>query len=185
MRELRKWPHCSICSTTDSFHERSSAALECKPSASPRFCKPRLVQFEFPIRVYYEDTDTGGIVFYANYLKFFERARTEWLRTGGPHASGISQQQVADELGLIFVVRSTAVEYKRAARLDDVIRVVSRVERLGRAGIDFYQEALIDRSEQNCEVLAVGRIKVGCVTRDGLRPTAIPEHIRLVFASPA
>ncbi|MGI9025010.1 MAG: thioesterase family protein [Burkholderiaceae bacterium] len=157
------------------------------------------MQFEFPIRVYYEDTDTGGIVFYANYLKFFERARTEWLRSGraagrtaGRNAGsdrdavrvpGISQQQVADELGLIFVVRSTAVDYKRPARLDDVIRVVSRVERLGRVGIDFYQEALIDSSANgNGVLLAAGRIKVGCVTRDGLRPMPIPESVRLIFA---
>ncbi len=142
------------------------------------------MQFEFPIRVYYEDTDTGGIVFYANYLKYFERARTEWLRRGSDRAPGISQHRIADELGLMFVVRSTAVDYKSPARLDDLIRVVSRVERLGRVGIDFYQEALIDRSGNGDDaVLAVGRIKVGCVTREGLRPMAIPEHIRLVFAS--
>ncbi len=148
------------------------------------------MQFEFPIRVYYEDTDTGGIVFYANYLKYFERARTEWLRKGsdrgGIHFAGISQQQVADELGLMFVVRSTAVDYKRPARLDDVIRVVSRVERLGRVGIDFYQEAVIERAGKGSdEVLAIGRIKVGCVTRERLRPMAIPEHIRLIFAPAA
>lgn len=145
------------------------------------------MQFEFPIRVYYEDTDTGGIVFYANYLKFFERARTEWLRRGGDRdgvrIAGISQQQVADELGLMFVVRSTAVDYKRPARLDDVIRVVSRVERLGRVGIDFYQEAFIDRSGNgDGPLLAAGRIRVGCVTRDGLRPIPIPEAVRLIFA---
>lgn len=145
------------------------------------------MQFEFPIRVYYEDTDTGGIVFYANYLKFFERARTEWLRRGGDRngvrIAGISQQQVADELGLMFVVRSTAVDYKRPARLDDVIRVVSRVERLGRVGIDFYQEAFIDRSgDGEGPLLAAGRIRVGCVTRDGLRPIPIPEAVRLIFA---
>ena len=151
------------------------------------------MQFEFPIRVYYEDTDTGGIVFYANYLKYFERARTEWLRSGrdpGSHVGGvmvpgISQQQIADELGLMFVVRSTAVEYMRPARLDDSIRVVSRVERLGRVGIDFYQEALIDCSERSAPLLAAGLIKVGCVTRDGLRPTAIPERIRLIFGEPS
>lgn len=148
------------------------------------------MQFEFPIRVYYEDTDTGGIVFYANYLKFFERARTEWLRRGGDRdgvrIAGISQQQVADELGLMFVVRSTAVDYKRPARLDDVISVVSRVERLGRVGIDFYQEAFIDRSGKgDGPLLAAGRIRVGCVTRDGLRPMPIPEAVRLIFAPAA
>lgn len=134
--------------------------------------------FEFFVRVYYEDTDTGGIVFYANYLKYFERARTEWLRRGDGDAAGISQQQVADELGLMFVVRSTAVEYKRPARLDDSVRIVSRVERLGRAGIDFHQEAYVDEG-----LVAVGRIRVACVTRDGMRPTAIPESVRAIFVT--
>src|SRR5450830_157816 len=72
--------------------------------------------FNWRIRVYYEDTDTGGVVFYANYLKFFERARTEWLR-----AAGVSQQQMSQEHQLMFVVKSTAVEYHSHARLDDLI----------------------------------------------------------------
>ena len=147
---------------------------------------------EFLLRVYYEDTDTGGIVFYANYLKFFERARTEWLRAGSAEAAGVSQQQIADELGLMFVVRSTAVEYKRPARLDDRIVIVSRIERLGRVGVDFYQEALLDvpghaaSGKDARELLAIGRIKVACVARGSLRPAAIPETIRTIFgATPA
>ena len=136
--------------------------------------------FEHKLRVYYEDTDTGGIVFYANYLKFFERARTEWLRAGG-----ISQQQVADELGIMFVVRSTAVDYKRPARLDDEIRVLSHTERVGRVGIDFFQEAFVRRTDGTEELVASGRIKVGCVSRDGLRPTQVPESIRGIFVDPA
>ena len=143
---------------------------------------PGASTFEHSIRVYYEDTDTGGIVFYANYLKFFERARTEWLRRGGGGAAGVSQQQVADSLGLMFVVRSTAVDYKRPARLDDTIRIVSRVERLGRVGIDFHQEAFVcTASREHDRLLAVGRIKVGCVSRDGLKPAVIPDAIRLIF----
>lgn len=130
------------------------------------------------VRVYYEDTDTGGIVFYANYLKFFERARTEWLRHGGPGIAGVSQQQVADDLGLMFVVRSTTVEYKRPARLDDAIRIVSTVERLGRVGVDFHQQAFLEGSDA---LLAVGRIRVGCVSRDGLKPMQIPDPVRLIF----
>jgi acyl-CoA thioester hydrolase len=142
------------------------------------------VSFEFAIRVYYEDTDTGGIVFYANYLKYFERARTEWLRHGGNGAAGISQQQVADELGLMFVVRTTTVDYQRPARLDDTIRIVSKVERLGRVGIDFHQEAFVQRSiDEEPLRVAVGRIKVGCVTRDGLRPMQIPESVRSIFVA--
>lgn len=138
------------------------------------------MSFEFPIRVYYEDTDTGGIVFYANYLKFFERARTEWLRHGGNGVPGISQQDVADRLGLMFVVRSTAVEYLRPARLDDAIRIVSRVERLGRVGIDFHQEAWLDGSET---LLATGTIRVGCVSRTALKPMQIPEDLRRIFVA--
>lgn len=143
-----------------------------------------MTSFEFQVRVYYEDTDTGGIVFYANYLKYFERARTEWLRHGAPDAAGVSQQRIADELGLMFVVRSTSVDYRRPARLDDSIRIVSTVERLGRVGIDFHQEAFVARSADEPEQLvAVGRIKVGCVSRDGLRPTQIPEAVRAIFVT--
>src|ERR1700739_2622544 len=94
------------------------------------------IGFTWPIRVYYEDTDAGGIVFYANYLKFFERARTEWLR-----ACGVDQNRLAGESGAIFIVRSTAIDYRAPARLDDVVKVVSRIERLGRASVDFVQEA--------------------------------------------
>ena len=138
--------------------------------------------FEFTVRVYYEDTDTGGIVFYANYLKYFERARTEWLRHGAPGVEGVSQQQVADGLGLMFVVRSTSVDYKRPARLDDSIRIVSKLERLGRVGIDFHQEAYVARTKGEPEQLvAIGRIKVGCVARDGMRPAPIPESVRAIF----
>jgi acyl-CoA thioester hydrolase len=119
------------------------------------------------IRVYYEDTDAGGIVFYANYLKFFERARTEWLR-----ACGIDQNRLADEAGAIFIVRSTAVDYRAPARLDDVVKVVSRIERLGRASVDFEQEAWRDGT-----LLATGSIRVGCVERTALRPAAIPPQV--------
>jgi acyl-CoA thioester hydrolase len=123
--------------------------------------------FTWPIRVYYEDTDAGGIVFYANYLKFFERARTEWLR-----ACGVDQNRLAEETGAIFIVRSTAVDYRAPARLDDVVKVASRIERLGRASVDFAQEAWRDGT-----LLATGSIRVGCVDRVGLRPGAIPSSV--------
>lgn len=142
------------------------------------------MSFEFRVRVYYEDTDTGGIVFYANYLKYFERARSEWLRHGAPDAAGVSQQRIADELGLMFVVRSTTVDYKRPARLDDSIRVVSKVERLGRVGIDFHQEAWVARCDGEPEhLVAIGRIGVGCVSRDGLKPAPIPQTVRSIFGA--
>ncbi|WP_345812962.1 tol-pal system-associated acyl-CoA thioesterase [Paraburkholderia sp. PREW-6R] len=123
--------------------------------------------YMWPIRVYYEDTDAGGIVFYANYLKFFERARTEWLR-----ACGVDQHRLAEESGAIFIVRSTAVDYRAPARLDDVINVVSRIERVGRASVDFAQEAW-----RSGMLLAKGSIRVGCVDRIALRPAAIPPPV--------
>jgi len=123
--------------------------------------------FEWPVRVYYEDTDAGGIVFYANYLKFFERARTEWLR-----AFGIDQQRLADSNGIVFVVRRTSVDYSSPARLDDVIRVVSRIERLGRASVDFHQEAWRDGV-----LLASGDIRIASVNRASVRPAAIPDAV--------
>ncbi|AET90011.1 MULTISPECIES: tol-pal system-associated acyl-CoA thioesterase [Caballeronia] len=123
--------------------------------------------FEWPIRVYYEDTDAGGIVFYANYLKFFERARTEWLR-----ACGIDQQRLADANGIVFVVRRTSVDYTSPARLDDVIRVASRIERLGRASVDFHQEAWRDGV-----LLASGDIRVASVDRASMRPAPIPDAV--------
>jgi acyl-CoA thioester hydrolase len=125
------------------------------------------IGFSWPIRVYYEDTDAGGIVFYANYLKFFERARTEWLR-----ACGIEQDRLAQETGALFIVRSTAMDYRAPARLDDVIEIVSRPERIGRASVDFSQEAWRDGT-----LLATGTIRVGCVDRVALRPAAIPAPV--------
>ncbi|HEV3424306.1 MAG TPA: tol-pal system-associated acyl-CoA thioesterase [Paraburkholderia sp.] len=125
------------------------------------------IGFTWPVRVYYEDTDAGGIVFYANYLKFFERARTEWLR-----ACGIEQNRLAEETGALFIVRSTALDYRAPARLDDLVKVVSRTERIGRASVDFAQEAWRDGT-----LLATGTIRVACVDRVALRPAAIPAPV--------
>ena len=86
--------------------------------------------FRWPVRVYWEDTDAGGIVFYANYLKFFERARTEWLRS-----LGLEQQRLREQTGGLFVVTETALRYHRPARLDDLLQVSARVTELGRASI--------------------------------------------------
>jgi acyl-CoA thioester hydrolase len=123
--------------------------------------------FEWQVRVYYEDTDAGGIVFYANYLKFFERARTEWLR-----ACGVDQRRLAEETGVLFVVRRTALDYRAPARLDDVVTIVTRIEKLGRASVDFAQEAW--RGET---LLAAGGIRVACVEGAALRPAAIPDSV--------
>jgi acyl-CoA thioester hydrolase len=128
-------------------------------------------EFNWTIRVYYEDTDTGGIVFYANYLKFFERARTEWLR-----ASGIGQQALAQTHRKMFVVMSTAVDYHAPARLDDALKLTVVVERLGRASVQFFQQAWrINDAEP--QLLCTGRIRVGCVDTQTLRPGAIPTEV--------
>ncbi|VVE03818.1 Acyl-CoA thioesterase YbgC [Pandoraea eparura] len=132
------------------------------------------------IRVYYEDTDAGGVVFYANYLKFFERARTEWLRS-----LGIEQLALAGDTGMIFIVRATALDYLAPARLDDRLTIKSRIERLGGASVDFHQEAWRDAPDGSSELLVRGSIKIGCVAADTLRPGKIPKHVRLAMQSAA
>ena len=97
---------------------------------------PVPASFAWPIRVYWEDTDAGGIVFYANYLKFFERARTEWLR-----ACGLGQQQLKDSIGGMFVVTDTQLRYLRPARLDDELLVTARLQEAGRASLIIHQQA--------------------------------------------
>ncbi len=99
--------------------------------------------FQWPIRIYWEDTDAGGIVFYANYLKFFERSRTEWLRS-----LGIEQQRLKDTSGGMFVVAETNIRYHRPARLDDELIVTASLVEIGRASMIIKQQALL-KSEQN------------------------------------
>jgi acyl-CoA thioester hydrolase len=123
--------------------------------------------FHHPVRVYWEDTDAGGIVFYANYLKFFERARTEWLR-----ALGHSQQEMVDTTGCMFVVQETTVRYLKPARLDDVLTVTVDVRERGRASLRIAQQAWCgDR------LLAEGEIRIGCVQRATMKPHRIPGPI--------
>ncbi len=121
--------------------------------------------FTWTVRVYYEDTDAGGIVFYANYLKFFERARTEWLR-----AAGVSQQTLLNDDGAIFVVKSTSVDYHAPARLDDVLKLTLSIEKLGRASVSFVQQAWCGDT-----LLTSANVKVGCVDAATLRPRSLPD----------
>jgi acyl-CoA thioester hydrolase len=120
--------------------------------------------FTWPVRIYYEDTDAGGIVFYANYLKFFERARTEWLR-----AAGVNQQALAEQDGAIFVVKNASIDYHAPAKLDDVLNLTLSIEKLGRASVQFTQQAW--RGEV---LLASASVKVGCVDAATLRPRSLP-----------
>ena len=126
------------------------------------------MSFEFPVRVYWEDTDAGGIVFYANYLKFFERARTEWLR-----ALGIGQAQLREQTGGMFVVSETQVRYLRPARLDDQLRVTARLEEAGRASLVIVQEVF----GPDGRVLAEGRIRLGWIDATTMSPTRLPAAV--------
>ena len=123
--------------------------------------------FEHALRVYWEDTDAGGIVFYANYLKFFERARTEWLR-----AFGFGQQRLREETGLIFVVASTSVRYLQPARLDDILRVTVEPREIGRVSMTIRQQAF-----RGDALLAEGEIRIGCVDALTLKSSRIPAQI--------
>jgi acyl-CoA thioester hydrolase len=129
------------------------------------------MSFEFPIRVYWEDTDAGGIVFYANYLKFFERARTEWLRS-----LGVGQQALRERTGGMFVVSETTARYHRPARLDDELLVSARLCEAGRASLVIEQQAW-RAGEAARELLCDGRIRIGWVAADTLRPERIPASI--------
>lgn len=121
--------------------------------------------FTWTVRVYYEDTDAGGIVYYANYLKFFERARTEWLRSLDIH-----QQDLLAREGVAFVVRSATIDYLAAARLDDDVTLTLTVEKLGRASVQFAQQAW-----RGDTLLATADVKVGCVDAATMRPRPLPD----------
>ena len=130
------------------------------------------MSFAFDIRVYWEDTDAGGIVFYANYLKFFERARTEWLR----HL-GIGQHALKAETGGMFVVLDTQVKYAKPAVLDDLLRVSARIEEKGRASLVIHQQALRLESDGQTTLLCEGRIRIGWVDANALKPARIPSSL--------
>jgi acyl-CoA thioester hydrolase len=142
------------------------------------------------MRVYWEDTDAGGIVFYANYLKFFERARTEWLRS-----FGIEQQHLKEQTGGMFVVTDTTLRFRRPARLDDQLLVTARLAVPGRASMTIVQQAYLKRDVSllsNTELknqsmsgskpdtstlLCEGNIRIGWVDAQTLQPGRIPAHV--------
>ena len=125
-------------------------------------------RYSWPVRVYYEDTDAGGVVYYANYLKFFERARTEWLRS-----FGLNQDKLAQEEGLIFVVRRASLDFIRPARLDDMLEVTVEPLKLARVYVRLAQEA-----RRGAQVLARAEIQVACLNLRGFKPVAIPQSFR-------
>jgi acyl-CoA thioester hydrolase len=123
--------------------------------------------FRWPMRIYWEDTDAGGVVFYANYLKLFERARTEWLRS-----LGFSQQALRSETGLMFVVTDTSVKYLRPAVLDDEVQVSVQLSQAGRVRLTLDQVAWRGHTR-----LAEGRIRIACVDAVHLKPAAMPASL--------
>lgn len=125
-----------------------------------------------PIRVYYEDTDAGGIVFYANYLRYTERARTDMLRL-----IGITQSRLAEDDGLIFAVRRCEIDYRAPARLDDELEVRSRLTHVGGASIEAAQSIFRDD-----ERLVDSSLAIACIGRDG-RPRRLPPPIRAALAA--
>jgi acyl-CoA thioester hydrolase len=132
----------------------------------------RSAPFAHPVRIYWEDTDAGGIVFYANYLKFFERARTEWLR----HL-GFGQQQLRDQSGGMFVVSETSVKYHAPARLDDTLLVTAALHNGGKASLTIAQHAYLRAEGHADRLLAEGTIRLGWVDSTTLKPGRIPAPV--------
>ncbi len=133
--------------------------------------------FQQTIRVYWEDTDAGGVVFYANYLKFFERARTEWLRS-----LGVQQQALRDTTGAIFIVSETQVRYLKPARLDDVLTVTVQPLQplqLARASMQLAQQAWCGQ-----QLVAEGSIRIACVDHATFKPRRIPSAITSRLSPP-
>jgi len=125
--------------------------------------------FSWPVRVYYEDTDSGGVVYYANYLKFMERARSEWLRS-----LGFEQDELIAEDAVLFAVRSVQADYLSPARFNDLLNVSARVIKQSKVSLSFEQQ--ITRADDN-KLLCQGEIKIVCLDTDSMSPTRIPEKI--------
>jgi acyl-CoA thioester hydrolase len=125
-------------------------------------------EFRLPVRVYYEDTDAGGVVYHTGYIRYFERARTEWLR-----ALGYSQKQLAEEAGVLFSVVELSVRYLKPARLDDMLEVLARVGEAGRASVAFEQEI----RDATGVLLADAQVRVACVAAGNLKPCRLPAEL--------
>ena len=125
--------------------------------------------FSLPIRVYFQDTDAGGVVYHASYVNFMERARTEWLR----ERYGYSNAGLMKEFGVVFVVRSLKLDYLKPALLDDLLAVSSQIKEIGRSRVVLQQSVL-----RGDEVLVEAEIHLVCVTVDDFKPVSVPEALR-------
>jgi acyl-CoA thioester hydrolase len=128
--------------------------------------------FTYPIRVYWEDTDAGGIVYYANYLKFFERARSEWLRQ-----LGVEQGALLKNVGCMFVVSEIKTKFHRPARIDSLLLVSVHIKQIGHASISLQQTAFLQGSAEDDLLICEGTVRLACVQQATMRPAAIPKII--------
>ena len=129
--------------------------------------------FVWPVRVYYEDTDSGGVVYYANYLKFLERARTEWLRS-----LGLEQDQLQRQKNLVFMVRSVRIKYLAPAKFNDLLEVHTQLEQLRRVRVLFAQQVLRRNAELSThKPLCTGTVEVACVDSLSGKPRPLPAEL--------
>lgn len=126
-----------------------------------------MMHFNWPVRVYYEDTDAGGVVYHASYLKFFERARTEWLRAVGFNQSLLHEQNI------VFVVSELSIKYVKPAKLDAELNVILNIQAVKKASLQFQQ--VIYDNQQN--LIAHAQVRVACLRADTLKPSAMPPVI--------
>ena len=124
--------------------------------------------FALPVRVYFQDTDAGGVVYHASYVNFMERARTEWLRTHGYSNAGLMK-----EFGVVFVVRSLKLDYLKPALLDDLPNVTARIKEIGRSRLNLLQSVL-----RGDELLTEAEVHLVCVSLQGFKPVSVPEALR-------
>ena len=132
-----------------------------------------ITTFNWPIRVYYENTDAGGVVYHSQYLNFMERARTEWLRY-----LGFEQEYLKASLNIVFVVHSMQIQFKKSAKLDDLLTVSNQMITLGRGSFECHQTILLEQ-----QVLIVAQVKIACVDALTFKPTGIPAPIKLSMES--
>lgn len=124
--------------------------------------------FALPVRVYFQDTDAGGVVYHAGYVNFMERARTEWLRTFGYSNAGLMKA-----LGVVFVVRSLKLEYLKPALLDDMLEVTAQIKDIGRSRLTLLQDV-----RRGAEVLTEGEVRLVCVNVQTFKPVSVPDVLR-------
>jgi acyl-CoA thioester hydrolase len=123
--------------------------------------------FVWPVRVYYEDTDAGGVVYYANYLKYFERGRTEYLRS-----FGFEQDELINNQGIIFAVRAVTIDYIKPARFNQLLHVNTKITAIKKVSLEFNQQINHDN-----HLLVTGDVRIACLDANTLKPTAIPKNI--------